>query len=68
LRNADTQPAVVGQRAIKLFGKFSVAVALKPIIVVKARADFLDRGADRLLKVGEGKVDCGVLQNWPRRY
>ena len=28
LRNADAEPAVGGERAIKLFGKFSVAVAL----------------------------------------
>ena len=50
-RDADAEPAVVGERAIELFGKFAVAVALQPIIVAKARADFLDRGAHRLLKL-----------------
>jgi hypothetical protein len=51
LRDADAEPAAVRDRAIKLFGKFAVAVALAPILVVKARADFFDRQTDGLLKL-----------------
>jgi hypothetical protein len=57
LRDADTEPAVGGERAIKLVGEFAVTVALEPIIVAEARADFFNRGAQRLLKLGKGKVD-----------
>jgi hypothetical protein len=46
LRNADAEPAVIGQRAIELLGEFSVAVALEPIIVAETRADLFDCGAD----------------------
>jgi hypothetical protein len=62
LRNADTEPAIGGERAIKLLGKFTVAVALEPIIVAKARADFFDRGAYRLLELGKGEVDGALLR------
>jgi hypothetical protein len=44
---------------MKRVGKFAVAVALQPIIVAKARADLLDRGANRLLQVCEREVDWG---------
>ncbi len=57
LRNADTEPAVVGHRAIKLFGELPIAVALEPIIVAEARADLFDRGAHRLLKLSGGEID-----------
>ncbi len=59
LRDADAEPAAVGDRAIEFLGKVSVAVALKPIIVAKARADFFDCGADGLLKLCDGEVDGG---------
>jgi hypothetical protein len=36
---------------IKRCWKSAIAVALKPIIVTEARADFLDRGTRGLLKV-----------------
>jgi hypothetical protein len=48
--NADAQPAVGRERAMKFVGKFAVAIALEPIIIAKARADFLDCGADGLLQ------------------
>ena len=35
---------------MKFVGKFAVAVALEPIVVAEARADFLDGVAHRLLK------------------
>jgi hypothetical protein len=61
LRNADAEPAVVGQRAVEVVGEFSVGVAGKPIVAVEARANLFDRGADRLLQLGEGEVDGGTL-------
>jgi hypothetical protein len=57
LRNADAEPAIGGDGAAEIFGKFPVAVAFEPIIVGKARADFLDRVAQRFLKLGQGEVD-----------
>jgi hypothetical protein len=36
---------------MKFVGKFAIAVALEPIVVAKARADFFDRGADGLLQL-----------------
>jgi hypothetical protein len=57
-RDTHPQPAVGGERAVKLLGKFPVAVARKPIIVAEPRADFFDRAAYRLLKLGKGEVDC----------
>jgi hypothetical protein len=50
-RNADAQPTVSRERAMKFVGKFAIAVALEPIVVAKARADFFDRGADGLLQL-----------------
>ena len=61
LRNADAEPAAVGDGAIEVFGKSAVAVVFKPIIAVEARADFIDRGAYRLLQFCEGEVDGGTL-------
>jgi hypothetical protein len=43
LRDADAKPAVGGDGAVEIFRKCAVAVALEPIIVAKARADFLNR-------------------------
>jgi hypothetical protein len=51
LRDAHAQPAVGGERAMKRFREFPVAVALQPIIVAEPRADFFNRGAQRLLKL-----------------
>jgi hypothetical protein len=59
LRNADAEPAAGGDGAAEFFGKFPVAVAREPIIVVKARADFFDSLAQRKLKLGQGEVDGG---------
>jgi hypothetical protein len=59
LRDADAEPAVVGERAIELLGEFAVAVARQPIVVGKPRADLLDRGADRLLQLRKGEIDGG---------
>jgi hypothetical protein len=42
---------------MKRFREFPVAVALQPIIVAEPRADFFNRGAQRLLKLRKGKVD-----------
>jgi hypothetical protein len=42
---------------MEFVGKFSVAVALKPIVVVKMRADFGHRVAQRSLKIRGFKVD-----------
>jgi hypothetical protein len=36
---------------MKLLGKFAVAVALEPIVIAEARANLLDRRAQRLLKL-----------------
>jgi hypothetical protein len=49
-RNTDAEPAIGGQRAMELFGKFAVAVAFEPIVVAEARANLFDRRAQRLLK------------------
>jgi len=57
LRDADAEPAVIGQSAVKLLGKISVAIAFEPVIVGKARADFLDCGAHRLLQLSGGEID-----------
>jgi len=58
LRNADCEPAVIGKCEIEFFRKFSVAIALEPILALKACADFFDRATHRLLKFAQGKVDC----------
>lgn len=57
MRGADPEPAIGRERAVKILGEFAVAVALEPIIVAKARTDFIDRVAQRLLKLGQGEVD-----------
>jgi hypothetical protein len=44
---------------MKLVREFAVAVALEPIVIAEARADLLDRGAQRLLEVCEREVDRG---------
>jgi len=62
LRNADAEPAACRDGAAEFFGKFAVAVALEPIIVAKARADFFYRLAQRKLKVGKSEVDGGCSQ------
>jgi hypothetical protein len=59
LRNADAEPAVGGDGAAEILGKCRVAVACEPIVVAKARTDFLDGVAQRKLKLGEGEVDGG---------
>jgi hypothetical protein len=63
LRDADAEPAVIGQSAVKLFGKISVAIAFEPVIVAKARANFFDCGAYRLLKLSGGEVDGFCSEN-----
>jgi hypothetical protein len=45
LWDADAEPAIGRDGAAEILGKCAVAVACQPIIVAKARADFLDRGA-----------------------
>jgi hypothetical protein len=57
LRDADAEPAVGGECAVKIFREFAVAIALEPIIVTETRADFLNRVAHRLLQLGEGEID-----------
>jgi hypothetical protein len=57
LRDADAEPAVIGQRAVKLVRELPVAVALEPIIVAEACANLLDCGADGLLQLCRGEVD-----------
>ncbi len=61
LRNADTEPPGVGERAIESFGKSAVAVALEPIIAVKARTNLFDCGTHRLRELCESEVDGGDL-------
>ncbi len=39
-RHADAEPAGIGDGAAELLGKLAVAVALEPIVVIEARADF----------------------------
>ncbi len=51
LRDTHAEPAGIGERAIKFFGKFAVTVAREPIFVAKARADFFDGSAHRLLEL-----------------
>jgi len=58
LRDADAEPAIGCDGAAEILGKGAVAVARQPIVVVKARADFFDRVAQRKLKLSEGEVDC----------
>jgi hypothetical protein len=49
-RNTDAEPAIGRERAMEFVREFAIAVALEPIVIAKARADFFDRVAHRLLK------------------
>ena len=49
LRDADAEPAVVGEGAVKIVRKAAVAILGEPVVVGKSRADASDRLADRLL-------------------
>ncbi len=68
LRDADAEPAAGGDGAAEFFGKRPVAITLEPIIVAKARADFLHRLAQRQLKLGQGEVDGGHSIGFKRLF
>ena len=53
LGDADPEPAGIREGAMKIVREAAVAVLGEPVIVAKTRADFLDRGADRLLLRGQ---------------
>src|SRR4051794_12583722 len=50
-------PAARRERLMEIVGEAALAVALQPIVVVEARADFRDRVAHRFLVGGRSKID-----------
>src|SRR5262249_55215873 len=57
LRHGNAEPAVGRKRHMELVRKAALAVALEPIVLGKARADFLDCVAHRLLLGCQLEVD-----------
>jgi hypothetical protein len=56
LRDADAEPSVIGKGAVEVLREAAVVVLGEPVVVAKARADLLDRCADRLLLGREREI------------
>ena len=60
LGHGDAEPAAFSHRAMEFKGKFTVGIALQPIIVAESLDDGADAGADRLVVFVDRKIHLSV--------